>query len=376
MAVERGEPRRRGPVRGRLRRRGGMLRSGVAGKELVTRGGGLKVGRVADLWVDIEAWDVVAVDVRGADASAEFDETPMDVDRIVRVGDVVLVDDEGDTLFEPYMDLYGYTTLVGADVVSETGVPLGRVRDFVMGDEVGGGARAGGIPRRIHTLILDALGLDFVPEVLVSTYALDVDEVLSVGPQRLLVFEGAEARLEQLTAGPLLRLNLAEPPWAEAVAVARQRGGAGGGYNPQPRVRFVDPSRVMYGEEEEEYVVQREQQRQPTGRAQGRQGEPPRRAAAAPLPSLPSAPESVPVPKEVAGAKVAERYGVWDGAAELVRGDTLESKGGNGGIPFEDWVQPGSEVEEVGVPRGGPAQQQARPWAGPPPLPPRGLNDR
>jgi len=318
---------------------------------------------------------------------ADFDETPMSVDKVVRVGDVVLVDD-GDPeapLFEPYMDLYGYTTLVGADVVSESGVPLGRVRDFVMSDGAGEAGRARGqgrgIPRRIHTLILDALGLDFVPDILVSTYALDVDEVLSVGPQRLLVFEGAEERLEQLTIGPLLRLNLAEPPWAEAVALAR--GGGGGrrsAYYNERGVRFVDPNRVMYGEEAVEEEEEVEFQGQPWSRraqaeieGQARAQKVPRgrrpRPEDAARPFLgdvrsPAASAAAP-PPELAGAQVADRYGEWEGAAELVRGDmplaprTPEEMRGKW-VTFDDWIELAGapDAEEVGMTRGGGARQQ------------------
>jgi hypothetical protein len=40
---------------------------------------------------------------------------------------------------------------------------------------------------------------------------------MSVGPDRLIVLEGAEARVQQLTASFLQRLSLAEPPWEEAL---------------------------------------------------------------------------------------------------------------------------------------------------------------
>ncbi|MCA1992898.1 MAG: photosystem reaction center subunit H, partial [Coleofasciculus sp. S288] len=45
------------------------------------------------------------------------------------------------------------------------------------------------------------------------TYELPIDEIVSSGPDRLIVFEGAEERLIQLTVGVLERLGIGRPPW-------------------------------------------------------------------------------------------------------------------------------------------------------------------
>jgi hypothetical protein len=67
-------------------------------------------------------------------------------------------------------------------------------------------------------LIVDALGLPVVPEGVVSTYAIDVSEILSSGADRIIVAEGAEARVEQLSSSLLQRLQLAAPPWEDDLA--------------------------------------------------------------------------------------------------------------------------------------------------------------
>jgi hypothetical protein len=42
------------------------------------------------------------------------------------------------------------------------------------------------------------LGLPQVPDTVVSTYALDVSEILSAGPDRIILGEGAESRVAGL----------------------------------------------------------------------------------------------------------------------------------------------------------------------------------
>jgi hypothetical protein len=47
----------------------------------------------------------------------------------------------------------------------------------------------------------------------VSTYELPIEEIVSSGPDRLIVFEGSEDRLIQLSVGVLERLGIGSPPW-------------------------------------------------------------------------------------------------------------------------------------------------------------------
>ena len=75
----------------------------------------------------------------------------------------------------------GCRASVGCEVV--TARYIGRVRDFEFDPEDG----------LMQRLIVDALGLPVVPEEVVSTYAIDVSEILSSGADRIIVAEGAEA---------------------------------------------------------------------------------------------------------------------------------------------------------------------------------------
>ena len=123
-----------------------------------------------------------------------------------QVGDVVLVHDEN--AVERRWSSYGLSTIVGCDVVTERGTYIGRVRDFEFDPEDG----------LVQRLIVDALGLPVVPEQVISTYAVDVSEILSSGMDRIIVADGAEARVEQLSASLLQRLQLTAPPWEDDLA--------------------------------------------------------------------------------------------------------------------------------------------------------------
>jgi hypothetical protein len=47
----------------------------------------------------------------------------------------------------------------------------------------------------------------------VSTYELPIEEIVSSGPERLIVFEGSEDRMVQLSVGVLERLGIGKAPW-------------------------------------------------------------------------------------------------------------------------------------------------------------------
>jgi len=55
------------------------------------------------------------------------------------------------------------------------------------------------------------LGIPQIPEQVLSTYELPIEEIVSSGPNRLIVFEGAEERVTQLTVGLLERLAWQSP---------------------------------------------------------------------------------------------------------------------------------------------------------------------
>ena len=66
---------------------------------------------------------------------------------------------------------------------------------------------------KVSSLIIASIGIPQIPEQVISTYELPIDEVVSSGPNRLIVFENAEERLTQLTVGLLERLGIGRPPW-------------------------------------------------------------------------------------------------------------------------------------------------------------------
>jgi len=193
-----------------------LTRGQVVRKDVVTRTGGTRLGNVSQLWVDTDGWEVVALDCRPA-GTGVF--SPVvnavgggRVDHILmsslrQVGDVVLVHDEN--AVERRWSSYGLQTVVGCDVVTERGTYIGRVRDFEFDPEDG----------LVQRLIVDALGLPIVPEQVVSTYAIDVREILSSGMDRIIVADGAESRVEQLSSSLLQRLQLSAPPWEDDLAV-------------------------------------------------------------------------------------------------------------------------------------------------------------
>lgn len=173
-------------------------RSDLIGTQVITRDSGKKLGVVSQLWVDVDQRQVVALGLRENLLSG----TPrlMLLTSIVQVGDVILVDDE-DALED--IDVLSYSTLVGSEVITETGELLGKVRGFKF-DVING---------QLSDLIIASLGIPLIPAQLLSTYELPVEEIVSTGPERLIVFEGAEERLNQLTVGVLERLGITGPPW-------------------------------------------------------------------------------------------------------------------------------------------------------------------
>jgi sporulation protein YlmC with PRC-barrel domain len=119
---------------------------------------------------------------------------------IRKIGDVLLVDNE-DVIED--IDVEIYSNLINYEVITETGEMLGRVRSFIFNPESG----------KITSLIIASLGIPQIPEQVLSTYELPIDEIISSGANRLIVVEGAEERLNQLTVGLLERLGIGKAPW-------------------------------------------------------------------------------------------------------------------------------------------------------------------
>lgn len=179
------------------------LRSDFLGTQVITRNSGQRLGIVSQVWVDVDQREVVAVGLRenmlSSLVSAPLQIMPLS--SIRQIGDVILVDD--DTVLDDEVNIAPYSTLVNCEVITETGEPLGRVRGFKF-DVTNG---------RLETIVVASFGLPQIPDQVISTYELSIDEVVSSGPDRLIVFEGAEEKMVQLSVGLLERLGIGSAPW-------------------------------------------------------------------------------------------------------------------------------------------------------------------
>jgi sporulation protein YlmC with PRC-barrel domain len=98
-----------------------------------------------------------------------------------------------------------YSTMINSDVVTENQDPLGRVRGFKFNIESG----------EVQALVIASIGLPLIPDTVVSTYELPVEEIASTGPSRIVVFEGAEERLVKITEGFIEKLGIGIPEWEQ-----------------------------------------------------------------------------------------------------------------------------------------------------------------
>lgn len=176
-------------------------RSDLLGTQIITRDTGKRLGIVSQIWVDIDRREVVGVGVKDNLLAVSAIPRFMDLNSISQIGDVILVENE-DAL-EEAIDADIYSILIGSEVITETGELLGKVRGFKFDVEDG----------RVVSIIVASIALPQIPEQVISTYELPIEEVISSGPDRLIVFEGAEDRLVQLSVGVLERLGVSAPPW-------------------------------------------------------------------------------------------------------------------------------------------------------------------
>ncbi|NEO31763.1 MAG: photosystem reaction center subunit H [Symploca sp. SIO3C6] len=175
-------------------------RSDVINTQVITRNNGKRLGVVKEILVDIDRREVVALGLRDNLLSVAGMPKYMLLSSIQQVGDVILVEDE-DVIED--IDIDAYSNLINSEVITEVGELLGRVRGFKFNMEDG----------QVASLIVASVGLPQIPDQVVSTYELPVEEIVSSGPNRLIVFESAQDRLVQLTVGVLERLGIGRPPW-------------------------------------------------------------------------------------------------------------------------------------------------------------------
>lgn len=176
------------------------LRSEFLNTQVITRNTGKKLGVVKEVLVDIDRREVAALGLRDNILSLSGLPQHMYLSSIRQTGDVILVEDE--EAIET-IDIDAYTSVINSEVITETGEPLGRVRDFQFNLEDG----------KVYSIIIASLGIPQIPDQVISTYEISIEEVVSSGPNRLIVFEGAEERLTQLSVGILERLGIGRPPW-------------------------------------------------------------------------------------------------------------------------------------------------------------------
>ncbi|KGF72837.1 photosystem reaction center subunit H [Neosynechococcus sphagnicola sy1] len=232
-------------------------RSDLLGTQVITRDTGKRLGVVNQLWVDIDQREVVAIGLRDNLLTGLIAGIPryMLLSSIRQIGDVILVDDDSAIID---LDAEAYNSLIRNEVVTETGELLGRVHGFRFDIDDG----------KISALIVSSLGFPQIPEKLISTYELPVDEIVSSGPDRLIVFEGAEERLSQITEGILEKFGLGKPPWEREEAddyltpIARPENQLGTGVPlrtpTQQSLRTVTPVQERWNENDWE-----EEERQP-----------------------------------------------------------------------------------------------------------------
>ena len=177
-----------------------IRRSDILNTQVITRDNGRRLGIVNQLWVDIDRREVVALGLRDSLISVSGIPRYMYLGSVDQIGDVILVNNE-DVIED--IDTQLYSNLVNWEVITESGEVLGRVRGF----------KFDGISGTITSIIIASLGLPQIPDQVLSTYELSMDEVASVGANRLIVFEGAEERVTQLSVGVLERLGIGKAPW-------------------------------------------------------------------------------------------------------------------------------------------------------------------
>ena len=168
------------------------------GTQVITTDTGRRLGVVGEVMVDIDRREVVALGLRDNPLTRFLPGLPrwMPLEQIRQVGDVILVDSL-DSLSEGF-NPDRYDRVINCQVVSESGEQLGRVLGFSFDIETG----------ELTTLVVGAVGVPLLGEGILSTWELPVDEIVSSGPDRIIVYEGAEEKLKQLNTGLLEKLGI------------------------------------------------------------------------------------------------------------------------------------------------------------------------
>ena len=238
------------------------LRSELMGTQVITRDTGRRLGVVGEVVVDIDRREVVALGLRDNPLTRFLPGLPrwMPLDRIRQVGDVILVD-SADSLVEAF-NPERYSKVINCQVITEAGNVLGRVLGFSFDIETG----------ELASLVIGALGVPLLGEGVLSTWELSVQELVSSGPDRIIVYEGADEKLKQLSSGLLEKLGIGGSSWEQEerdrfrstmVPVENQLAAGQAATSEQRRIQPAT-SRAVVPEEQLEYVeVEERREREP-----------------------------------------------------------------------------------------------------------------
>ncbi len=174
------------------------LRSELMGTQVITTDTGRRLGVVGEVVVDIDRREVVALGLRDNPLTRFLPGLPkwMPLESIKQVGDVILVD-SFDSLNENFTP-ERYSKVINCQVITESGELLGRVLGFSFDIETG----------ELISLVMGAIGVPLLGEGVLSTWEIPVDEIVSSGTDRIIVYEGAEEKLNQLSSGFLEKLGV------------------------------------------------------------------------------------------------------------------------------------------------------------------------
>ncbi len=184
------------------------LRSELMGTQVITTDTGRRLGVVGEVVVDIDRREVVALGLRDNPLTRFLPGLPkwMPLESIKQVGDVILVDSL-DSLSEGFSpERYG--KVINCQVITESGQLLGRVLGFSFDIETGD----------LISLVMGAVGVPLLGEGVLSTWEIPVEEIVSSGTDRIIVYEGAEEKLNQLSSGLLEKLGVGGSSWNEREA--------------------------------------------------------------------------------------------------------------------------------------------------------------
>ena len=227
------------------------LRSELMGTQVITRDTGRRLGLVGEVVVDIDRREVVALGLRDNPLTRFLPGLPrwLPLDQIRQVGDVILVDTI-DSLSENFLP-ERFNKVINCQVITESGDQLGRVLGFSFDIETG----------ELLTLVIGALGVPILGEGVLSTWEIPVEEIVSSGQDRIIVYEGAEEKLKQLNSGFLEKLGVGNSGWEDSereryrVNLVPVENQLTSGESENDEQRLIEQSKDQIFEEEEmEYV--------------------------------------------------------------------------------------------------------------------------